>query len=412
MVLRHIDLELNLDYFYFEKECNIRSLRVRERDFSFQTRCMCAMVERLMGKINTISCSSIVFQCYPDNIPEEYFRSCYQLDGCFFYPILFDIEKFEKADDNEKKRITIETIRKSIIDAGAFVGLSDEHMTDIVSSCDLVADSEYRNEYLWKHAYQFHNYYIQYKIVHEVGYTDIFILLMNRKKEILDEHFVIKTRPDELFFHHYLVKPEIISDSEIRITPKDGDEAIVIRLIDEPQTKNKNNDDFEKKVPKEKVEYNVKLKDPHSTLQFQFFWDTMDLCDWKFEGNDEKVLKPVKKYLSELDDEKIFEFDDMMTELLYHLDRRELAKACEEITGYFSEDDFLYSRCVALINGPRYYSRVLNGVEKHPWSNEFESILYLPQKAWAAKHRKSADKYPHSASLSYETGSNTGGWEE
>lgn len=37
---------------------------------------------------------------------------------------------------------------------------------------------------------------------------------------------------------------------------------------------------------------------------------------------------------------------------------------------------------------------------------EFESLLYVPEKAWALKHQSSAEEYPHISSLSYETGSN------
>ena len=38
-----------------------------------------------------------------------------------------------------------------------------------------------------------------------------------------------------------------------------------------------------------------------------FFWETMEKCDWQFEGDDEKVLEPVISYLSEQSDELIFQ---------------------------------------------------------------------------------------------------------
>lgn len=34
--------------------------------------------------------------------------------------------------------------------------------------------------------------------------------------------------------------------------------------------------------------------------KYDFFWTTMELCDWKMEGDDDKVLKPVIKHLSKL----------------------------------------------------------------------------------------------------------------
>lgn len=42
----------------------------------------------------------------------------------------------------------------------------------------------------------------------------------------------------------------------------------------------------------------------------------MELCDWDQEGDDDKVLKPVIEYLSKQEDYIIFEFDDLMSELL------------------------------------------------------------------------------------------------
>ena len=144
--------------------------------------------------------------------------------------------------------------------------------------------------------------------------------------------------------------------------------------------------------------------------KYDFFWNTMELCDWKKEGDDDKVLKPVIKYLAEQNDHIIFEFDDLMTELLYHLDTKKLAEQCKKADLQMCDDTFLYSRCVALINGPAYYEKVKQGKEENVWNMEFESLLYVPQKAWALKHQSSVDEYPHTSPLSYETGSNKDGW--
>lgn len=144
--------------------------------------------------------------------------------------------------------------------------------------------------------------------------------------------------------------------------------------------------------------------------KYDFFWTTMELCDWKKEGDDDKVLKPVIKYLAEQNDHVIFEFDDLMTELLYHLDTKKLAEQCKKADLQMCDDTFLYSRCVALINGPAYYEKVKQGKEENVWNMEFESLLYVPQKAWALKHQSSVDEYPHTSPLSYETGSNKDGW--
>lgn len=144
--------------------------------------------------------------------------------------------------------------------------------------------------------------------------------------------------------------------------------------------------------------------------KFQPFWSTMELCDWNSEGDDDKVLEPVIKYLSKQNDDVIFEFDDLMSELLYHLDTKEFADQCQKEDPQMCDDTFLYSRCVALINGRSYYEKVKQGKVKDLWNMEFEALLYVPEKAWALKHQSSAEDYPHTAPFSYETGSNKDGW--
>lgn len=145
--------------------------------------------------------------------------------------------------------------------------------------------------------------------------------------------------------------------------------------------------------------------------KFQFFWNTMELCDWDNEGDDGKVLKPVIEYLSTQSDDTIFEFDNLMSELLYNLDTKNLMEACKKVNSYTSGDSFLYSRCVALINGHDYYEKVKNGKKKDLWDMEFEALLYVPQEAWALKHQCPVEHYPHLSPFCFETGSNKKMWD-
>lgn len=146
--------------------------------------------------------------------------------------------------------------------------------------------------------------------------------------------------------------------------------------------------------------------------KFDFFWDTMEMCSWEFEGEDDLVLRQMTNYLSKQEDDVIFKFDDLMCELLYGLDTRALWNLRREIDPSAGEDSFLYSRCVGLINGRAYYDRAKNGKAKELWDMEFEALLYVPANAWGIKHRADPEDYPHIAPFSYETGSNLAGWEE
>ena len=140
--------------------------------------------------------------------------------------------------------------------------------------------------------------------------------------------------------------------------------------------------------------------------KYKFFWNSIKLCDWGHEGDDDLVLQPVIQYLASKDDSDIFEFDNQMSELLFALDTKKLVNQYKKKHSYLSDDGFLYSRCVALINGATYYEEALLGKHKEIWDMEFESLLYVPQKAWALKHQKEEDDYPHISPVSYETGSN------
>ena len=141
----------------------------------------------------------------------------------------------------------------------------------------------------------------------------------------------------------------------------------------------------------------------------RFFEIIMTVCNWDAAGDDDKVLEPLIAYLAKQSDETIFLFDEIMAELLYELDtRKNYEMACKYDT--HNDDTFLYSRCVALINGEDYYNKVKAGKISNLWKMEFESILYVPMWSWGKKHGKSPDDYSYCTAKSYETGSNADGW--
>lgn len=152
-----------------------------------------------------------------------------------------------------------------------------------------------------------------------------------------------------------------------------------------------------------------KIYEEHNMHDYDFF-AMLNALDWSKQGNDDLVLEPLIDYLAEWPDEVIFTFENKMAELLYAIDDPALAKDLYE-SEYFSADEFLYVRCVALINGRAYYRAVLNK-KKKLHKMEFEALLYVPAKAWARKHQKDPNQYPHFPEPSYETGSNRELWND
>lgn len=154
-----------------------------------------------------------------------------------------------------------------------------------------------------------------------------------------------------------------------------------------------------------------KMYHEKSLHDLDFFAMTNSL-DWSQQGDDNLVLEPLIQYLTQWPDEVIFVFEDKMAELLYRLDRPDIARRAYRTDRYFSGDGFLYARCVALVNGRAYYQKILDGRKKLDGDMEFEAILYAPGKAWARKHHRDPAEYPHIASPDYETGSNRACWQE
>lgn len=141
-----------------------------------------------------------------------------------------------------------------------------------------------------------------------------------------------------------------------------------------------------------------------------FFHITDSYLDWTNPDDDDAITKPLVEFLSKWGDELIFAFDDKMTELLYSLDTKKIASDIYKDEN-FSGDEFLYIRCAALINSKRFYDEIIKGRRKMKRDLEFEAILYVPQTAWARLHNAETEDYPHDTKLSYETMSNTEGWE-
>lgn len=121
----------------------------------------------------------------------------------------------------------------------------------------------------------------------------------------------------------------------------------------------------------------------------------MDLCDWSFGGDDDKVLAPVIEFLLTKDDDFIFCFDDELYSLLHELDTEKIIEQYTKNSDYVGDDEFLYARCAVLAKGKKYFDDIKNGATDFPADLEFESLLYVAKDAWAKKHNAEVFDYPH-----------------
>lgn len=143
------------------------------------------------------------------------------------------------------------------------------------------------------------------------------------------------------------------------------------------------------------------------------FWAIVDLFDWKQEDA-EAVIAPAVKALSEFSKSDIQQFHEILNRKLYALDGRRFAtqlgsnRYAPEEDRHFSVDDFLYSRCGVVANGRTLYESVLQNPRRMPKEFTFETLLALPEKAWAMQTGQ--DDYDYLPAVWAETFSNPEGW--
>ena len=148
------------------------------------------------------------------------------------------------------------------------------------------------------------------------------------------------------------------------------------------------------------------------TMDELTFWGLIQQLNWTRTGKDERVVEPVVVALAAMPVEEIHAFQGMLAQKLYALDGRRWAR--EAGPGIWwgepdsvSVDSFLYARCVVVANGRGFYELVLANPEKMPKDMEFESLLYIAQRA---EERRVGHTEGIDTDVSFETFSNSAGW--
>jgi len=143
------------------------------------------------------------------------------------------------------------------------------------------------------------------------------------------------------------------------------------------------------------------------------FWEIISLLNWT-QDDDNAVIEPAVNALSKHTIAEIYKFDDILSEKLYALDHEKYAKNIgrhsinNSSNDNFFSDIFLFARACVVANGREIYQEVLENPEEMPKDIDFEPLLYLAEKAYSRKTKKS--KYTHAPAFCCETYSNTEGW--
>jgi hypothetical protein len=170
----------------------------------------------------------------------------------------------------------------------------------------------------------------------------------------------------------------------------------------------------EAKAAPKKPMVRAALRPPPTKMDEDGFWDILSRLNWKKQGDDDEVMAPAVKALSQMSVADIELFAVMLAQKLFALDTREHARAVykgeidpDDGDQYISADDFLYARCVMIVNGREAYEEAVKDPTRMPQNCEFEAVLSLAQQAHALK---TGEELAVVDAVSYESFSNEPGW--
>lgn len=138
------------------------------------------------------------------------------------------------------------------------------------------------------------------------------------------------------------------------------------------------------------------------------FWGIMKKAEWEHEDS-HQIMMPVIEFLSMHNDKYIFAFHDVMSELLYNLDRQSIAQPMID-DGSYNDDAFLYQRCYALTGSNKIYHDIIHGIRELNRDCQFKPLLNVPRQAWSKRNKKSIMDYPHTPKYEIKSKSNKKYW--
>lgn len=142
------------------------------------------------------------------------------------------------------------------------------------------------------------------------------------------------------------------------------------------------------------------------------FWGLIGLLDWSRGDDHQAVLDPLIDELARRPRRERHAFDNTLARLLYDLDGRAWARRMG--LGWYGESDdlstdtFVYARCAVVAQGQAYYETVRRDPSQMRPDEDFEVILYATSEA---QQRLTGEEDEFETRLSYETFSNSAGWD-
>lgn len=197
-----------------------------KKSFSFQTRCMTKLYERVFDKkYKTVDCRQLNFHC--GNYPEIKLLECF--DGFCQVLVPYNVEEFLKYPDNKKKVEILELLKNSL----DFVIREKNWDPDpFQEAYERVKELNYINEFIWDKPKFSPNRKYKAEVIcnHDLYDFTLKIVIKDRNGKILHEKEIVSTEPDELIYDRFLGHLQWISDDEIALYEKYSKRYVSVKL--------------------------------------------------------------------------------------------------------------------------------------------------------------------------------------
>lgn len=196
----------------------------KRRAITNQTRCICSMFERLMGKVVTKSCSKLIIEC-----ENEDNHSMKNYSGFCETKIAFDYNAFASMNKLEKKQMTLQMIMKGLnrlIEQG-------EILQETFSTVhDQIVELNYNNVWEWRKTCKSPNkeYVAALKVEHDVYFVKFLILIRDKKGNLIAEKELMLEEPHEFVYAYHMGELVWINEKEVALLNKSGDQKWIIRI--------------------------------------------------------------------------------------------------------------------------------------------------------------------------------------
>lgn len=362
---------------------------------------VCEKIVRECSPITTKSFSKLLINCRTGRNCVNDLSLCMGICEVF---LPFDFDSYRRKEDYEKIQMLI-----SLIEAAA-MRLIQEGMAEfspMKTACEQLKNRPFENTWIWKKKRLAGGFTASILMEHTLKEMRIYACFERKKDELMIKQLLKTCRLHYLDYQIWLGKLEAEGEYGIKLTGAYGCKSLTAHI---PQDMIRSLEEDVKKKKKEVKKTPKLISTVCTSSGHDFFWKIIDGLDWSKQGDDEKVIRPVVSRLAEMQDEDIFCFEESMAELLFAIDGEKWAKDVYGDIEDMSDDDFLYTRCVALVNGKAYYERIKSGEVLLDPDLEFESLLEIPVRAWEKKYEGQDMEYPYITKTSYETGGNTENW--